>query len=270
MATLLQALLRNESGGRNIPNVHQGTSSGQAQGYFQITTGTWDEFGGRKYASNPLNATYEQQAEIASKIPLKRWDKSTLAVMRGTGKPIDPNRTLGENLAMHGETFAGGARDSGSPAAATRGARDSGSLAVTTHYDPRRDTPSAGQPVGSALPGQPVNQYALPYGDRPSESGGAYFGGTGLGTPANAFPPAPPYPTAPAKPKNFLEALGSGLQDMGKNTPGMPETAGSALPGSAPSLPGQPSPSVNPEMAAWQRQQLAMLMQRLNSGQLWI
>jgi len=39
-ASLRGALIRNESGGRNIPNVHQGTSSGQAQGYFQITEGT--------------------------------------------------------------------------------------------------------------------------------------------------------------------------------------------------------------------------------------
>lgn len=103
---ILGALLGNESGGRNIPNVHQGTDSGQAQGYFQITTGTWDDFGGKKYAPNPLQATYEQQAEIASKIPLKRWDKSTLAAMSRVGK-INPNLTLGENLAMHGESFNG-------------------------------------------------------------------------------------------------------------------------------------------------------------------
>ena len=104
--TLLGALLRNESGGKNVANTHQGTSSGQAQGYFQITTGTWDDFGGRKYASTPLGASYAQQAEIASKIPLKRWDTSTLNAMRGTGRAIDPNRTLGENLQMHQEDFA--------------------------------------------------------------------------------------------------------------------------------------------------------------------
>src|SRR5580700_9067615 len=33
-----------ESGNRNIPNTTEGTSSGQAQGYFQITTGTWNDF----------------------------------------------------------------------------------------------------------------------------------------------------------------------------------------------------------------------------------
>jgi len=106
MTTLLQALLRNESGGRNIANTTQGTSSGQAQGYFQITEGTWDDFGGRNYAPNPLNATYEQQADIASKIPLARWDPSTIAMMKATGRPVDPSRTLGENLAQNAESFA--------------------------------------------------------------------------------------------------------------------------------------------------------------------
>src|SRR4029077_10384990 len=69
----LEALQRFASGGRNIPNVHQGTSSGQAQGFNQITTGTWNEFGGTRYASDPLHATAEQQNEVASRIPLRRW-----------------------------------------------------------------------------------------------------------------------------------------------------------------------------------------------------
>jgi len=104
---LLDALLANESGGRNVANVDQGTSSGQAQGYFQITTGTWNDFGGQQYAPNPLAASYDQQADIASRIPLRRWDESTVAKMRATGLPVDPNKTLGENLAMNGESFAG-------------------------------------------------------------------------------------------------------------------------------------------------------------------
>lgn len=124
MASLLGALLRNESGGRNIPNVHQGTSSGQAQGYFQITTGTWNDFGGQKYAPTPLQATYQQQAEIASAIPLKRWDESTVALMRGTGKPIDPNRTLGENLAANGEDFGTGPTQVASASGASTKAND--------------------------------------------------------------------------------------------------------------------------------------------------
>ena len=107
MAGLLDALLQNESGGRNVANTTEGTDSGQAQGYFQITTGTWNDFGGQQYAPDPLHASYEQQAEIASKIPLKRWATSTIDKMRATGKPIDVNLTLGENLKAGGESIHG-------------------------------------------------------------------------------------------------------------------------------------------------------------------
>jgi hypothetical protein len=105
-STLLAALLANESGGRNINNTTQGTSSGQAQGYFQITTGTWDEFGGQKYAPNPQAASYAEQAAIASQIPLRRWDSSTIARMRATGKQFDISKTFGQNLAANGESFS--------------------------------------------------------------------------------------------------------------------------------------------------------------------
>jgi hypothetical protein len=243
MATLLQALLRNESGGRNIPNVHQGTSSGQAQGYFQITTGTWNEFGGNKYAPDPLHATYEQQADIASRIPLKRWDKSTLAVMRATGRPIDPNRTLGENLAMHGESFAGGARDSGSPAAAA------------TRYDPRQDTPSTAQPVGSKLPGPP-----------PAATGTPLTPEQATGQPAAA--PLPAFPTAVASNRKTLsDIIGGAVANMGPSpemtgmgrAPQAPQTQMTSLPAMA---------TVDPQQAEMRRQRLAMMMQRLNQGSL--
>jgi transglycosylase-like protein len=120
---LLAALLRNESGGRNIANTSQGTSSGQAQGYFQITTGTWDDFGGRKYAPNPMKASPEQQWDIASRIPLKRWDTSTLDAMRKTGQSIDPNRTLGENIGQNftlGTAADGGQANAPTPVAVTQ------------------------------------------------------------------------------------------------------------------------------------------------------
>lgn len=105
MASLLQTLLRNESGGRNIANTTSGTDSGQAQGFFQITTGTWNDFGGQKYAPNPLLATYAQQAEVASRIPLNRWAPSTVALMQATGRDVNPKRPLGEVLAANGESI---------------------------------------------------------------------------------------------------------------------------------------------------------------------
>ena len=98
----LAALQHFESGGKNINNIHQTTSSGQAQGYNQITTGTWKEFGGDKYAPNPQAATEEQQNEIASKIPLKRWAPETLDYLKQHGFKLDPDATLAENIAANG------------------------------------------------------------------------------------------------------------------------------------------------------------------------
>ena len=105
----LEALQHFESGGKNVPNVHQGTSSGQAQGFDQITTGTWKDAGGLKYAPDPLHATKEQQDEIASGLALKRWAPETLDYLRQQGFKVDPNRTLGENIAMNGGVVPSGA-----------------------------------------------------------------------------------------------------------------------------------------------------------------
>jgi hypothetical protein len=101
-SNFLRELQQFEAGGKNINNVHQMTSSGQAQGFNQITTGTWADFGGLKYAPNPQAATQEQQNEIAFTIPLKRWAPETLDYLRGKGFQVDPNKTLGENVAMNG------------------------------------------------------------------------------------------------------------------------------------------------------------------------
>ena len=177
--TLLAALFANESGGRNINNTTQGTSSGQAQGYFQITTGTWDEFGGRQYASNPQAATYAQQAAIASRIPLRRWDSSTIARMRATGRSIDPHATLGQNLASQGESFGDfnpGTREfAASKGAPARGAPIQVAQAQTQTQPQTAAPPSMGSMIGQAL------------GSMASPS----MGGGNTAMLAQAAPPAP-------------------------------------------------------------------------------
>ena len=129
-----------------------------------------------------------------------------------------------------------------------------------TTYEPRSDTPSTAQPTGSKLPGQPASQYALPtttpYGG-PGE-GASHFGGTGLGTP-------PPGALADKKAKwDFLK----GLQSAG--APPVPASAGYPLPDqpAAAVVRGEPVPMVNLEQQNMQRQMLAQLMARLNSGSL--
>lgn len=254
MTTLLGALLRNESGGRNIANTHEGTSSGQAQGYFQITTGTWNDFGGRKYAANPMGASYEQQAEIASKIPLKRWDKSTLAAMQATGRRIDPNATLGQNLAMYGEGFGGGARDGGQPTQPTV-----------------MDGPKGDEQL------RPAGYSTRPHG--PVEAAGGGYGSD----PVNPAMPSPELGgrdalastmagAAPPKKKTFLSALGEGLGAMGDayatgggGGGGMARAA--TVPAARLDAPAPVSP-IDPQASDQQRQLLALAIQRLNSGRL--
>ena len=106
-------LINAESGGKNIANTTQTTSSGQAQGAFQITTGTWNDFGGKKYADTPLQASVSQQFEIAKGIPLKRWAAPTINALKAAGFKVDLDKTLGENIAMNDGTAPGGAAPGG-------------------------------------------------------------------------------------------------------------------------------------------------------------
>jgi hypothetical protein len=96
-----------ESSGSNVPNTHQTTTSGQAQGYDQITTGTWQDFAPAagvdlgKYP-NALSAPQSVQRQVASTIPMHRWDPKTLNGLIKAGFTVDPNRTLGQNIALNG------------------------------------------------------------------------------------------------------------------------------------------------------------------------
>lgn len=269
MANLLGALIANESGGRNIPNVHEGTSSGQAQGYFQITTGTWKDFGGLQFAPTPMQATPQQQAAIAAKIPLKRWDESTVAKMRATGRPIDPNRTLGENLAMNGETFDNFARDSGQPVSG-------GGSQTDPNWRPRRP----GQGVTGGETG-PMSPPADPNW-RPARPGQQQSG-----TPLSPLTPPqidpmqtqiaggqgdPGYfPPAPEKKEGWRDKLAKMAAGYKAPAVALNDTtlAGMAMPKAARIDQGE-VPMFDPNALANQRNQLAMAMQKLNTGKVWL
>jgi hypothetical protein len=169
--SILNTLLSAESGGRNIPNTTQGTSSGQAQGYFQITTGTWNDFGGGQFASTPDGASYAQQASVASNIPVSRWAPSTVDAMAGQGN-IVPSQTLGQNLANNGENIYAptgqyAALGNGAPAGGGGGNFDaSGNLTIGG------ESPGFQSPTTSSFYGSP-NAFGSA-GASPNNSG---FGG---------------------------------------------------------------------------------------------
>lgn len=115
---VLRALFGNEDASGDLKAENpQTTTSGHAQGAFQITTGTWREFAsqaGVDLAAFPdaKSAPYAVQAQMANVIPLRRWDKTTIAKMQAAGGQLDVNKTLGQNLAANGEGLG---RDVGMP-----------------------------------------------------------------------------------------------------------------------------------------------------------
>lgn len=99
-----------ESGGKNITNTTQGTSSGNAQGYFQITTGTWKDFAPRAGVDlsqypTALSAPYDVQSSVAGIIPMSRWDPKTISGLTGAGYSLNLNKTLAENVALNNDTL---------------------------------------------------------------------------------------------------------------------------------------------------------------------
>jgi len=134
----LDIVLQAESGDRNINNTHQTTSSGQAQGNLQITTGTWADFAPKagidlKQYPTAESAPRDVQIKVGSLIPLNRWASSTVNAVLAKYPGIDTSKPLGE---IQSAALGG----SGAPAAAP-------------------GAPPATQTAGTTLPGfQPGSQ----------------------------------------------------------------------------------------------------------------
>lgn len=106
-----------EASGTNAPHSYATTSSGMARGYFQITDGTWKDFGGLATGyKTAYDAPYAVQKQIADKIPMNRWAPETLNKMQKAGYVIYPTKTLAENAALNNDTGAGGPVNDISPA----------------------------------------------------------------------------------------------------------------------------------------------------------
>jgi hypothetical protein len=113
----------------------------------------------------------------------------------------------------------------------------------------REDTPSSAHPTSDTFKLPPVD---TSYGDSPSETGGARFGGTGLGTP----------------PTKIEVAEKSSPWAGGGDMPAVPGVQPYTLPPvpAAVVAKAQSAPMVNTEQQMAQREQLAMLLQTLNAN----
>lgn len=136
--SILSTILRVESGGRNVPqslgtrdiNNNYGQGGGDpAQGYYQITGGTWRDFGGDKTGhKSAIDAPYATQLQIAQNIPVARWGPTTQQALRSAGYEPKPGETLGQMLARYNEDptatrpeDVGGSSDGGTTAVADKG-----------------------------------------------------------------------------------------------------------------------------------------------------
>lgn len=104
-----KALSGFEASNTNAPHSYATTSSGMARGYFQITDGTWKDFGGLATGyKTAYDAPYDVQKQIADKIPMARWAPETLNKMQKAGYVIYPTKTLAENAALNNDNGGGG------------------------------------------------------------------------------------------------------------------------------------------------------------------
>jgi LysM repeat protein len=87
-SSVLNAIASCESGGKNVRN---STGSSTASGYWQIVNGTWKAHGGLKFAPTAIQATYEEQLQVAQNIlngqGLGAWSESKHCWSKKVGVP---------------------------------------------------------------------------------------------------------------------------------------------------------------------------------------
>ena len=123
----LDKLAQIESNNQNIPSTvdkdYPGQPGSKSQGYFQIDTPTWKQFGAQagidttKYP-NAMSAPPDVQAQVASLIPLSRFGARTQKMLGQQFGTLDTSQTIGAHAAQYAAATTPGAVD---PSAVARG-----------------------------------------------------------------------------------------------------------------------------------------------------
>ena len=173
----MDIVINAESRNQNVANTHATTSSGQAQGYPQITTGTWTDFAPKAGVDlnqypNPMSAPRDVQIKVASMIPLNRWASSTVNAVLAKYPGIDTSQPLGVIQSQAINPSGASTTTAGGPAA----------------------TPATGQPGQPApAPGGWAGQMASALKPLAGGKGGGAGGGDGGDQPQPMqLPMAPP------------------------------------------------------------------------------
>ena len=154
--SIFSLIAQAESGSANVygPN----TSSGQAQGYYQITTGTWNDFAPAAGVSlaqypTPYSAPENVQTAVASVIPFSRWANSTQNYVQQQLGPLDTSQTVGSLAGIPGGLSLSSPPDSSS--------QDGFGAVIDVApggYDP---SAAAGQPGSELAPLGSTNQSGI-------------------------------------------------------------------------------------------------------------
>ncbi len=128
MPNIWDTIIAAESGGKNVTNPTP-TSSGNAGGYYQITSGTWADYAPRAGVNLSQYATADAapmnvQTAVANQIPLNRWASSTVQAVQNAFGPVDTSLPLGQVAGALGQGASGPASAGGS---ATGGASSTAS-----------------------------------------------------------------------------------------------------------------------------------------------
>ena len=101
----MDSLANIESGNRNIfssvDKDYPGQPGSRSQGYFQIDTPTWQQFGAKvgidtKQYKNAMSAPRDVQAQVAAAIPFGRFGQRTQNLMAQQFGPLNTGTTIGE------------------------------------------------------------------------------------------------------------------------------------------------------------------------------
>lgn len=148
--TILGTILNRESGGRNVTQGNIGDINNQtgdlAQGYFQITNGTWRDFGGNATPySSAIAAPYAVQRDVALNVPVSRWGDNTRNDLAAAGYVPLQGETLGQMLARYGEDPAATVPADGSSPV--------GGGQMLAEFDPATGLPASTTDVAGSMTG---------------------------------------------------------------------------------------------------------------------
>jgi hypothetical protein len=217
--SILSTIMRVESGGRNVTQGNIGDINNRtgdlAQGFYQITGGTWRDFGGDKTGhKSALDAPYDVQLQIAQNIPVQRWGPATQQALKTAGYEPRPGETLGQMLARYNENptstrpeDVGGSSGGGSPAvAAATPTPNTGLLGVdTTKLDQLRAEQAATATKQAAATKEKEQEAA--FADLQKTGMSLLAEGEKIQPAAPAPPPLPDMPATPVASYEFVTEM---------------------------------------------------------------